>query len=60
MRRDALNLADPVPAQPEEHHVIGRSQNFLEELTRFMQSNVGDPATSVGPCNPHNWSPTHY
>ena len=46
-RRDAVNLADPVPNQPEEHHVIGRSQNFPEDLTRFMQSNNGDPATNV-------------
>ena len=53
-RRDALNLADPVPNQPEEHHVIGRSQNFPEDLTRFMQSNIGDPATNVGPCDPCN------
>ena len=53
MRRDALNLADPVPNQPEEHHIIGRSQNFPEELTRFVQSNIGDPATSVS-RDPYN------
>ena len=53
-RRDALNLADPVPNQPEDHHVIGQSQNFPEDLTRFMQSNSGDPATNVSPYDPYN------
>jgi len=47
MRHKALNLADPVPNKPDEHHVIGQSQNFLEDLTSFMQSNVGDPAVEV-------------
>ena len=47
MRHNALNLADPVPNKPEEHHVIGLSQNFLEDLTRFMQANMGDPAARV-------------
>ncbi|KAF8836530.1 hypothetical protein BDN67DRAFT_1014618 [Paxillus ammoniavirescens] len=46
MRRDVHNLADPVPDKPEEHHVIRQSQNFLEDLTRFVQTNIGDPATS--------------
>jgi len=54
MRRDALNLADPVPSQPEEHHLIGRSQNFPEDLARFMQSNIGDPAANVSLCGPYN------
>ena len=43
MRCNALNLADPVPNRAEEHHVIGLSQNFLEDLTRFMQTNMGIP-----------------
>ena len=47
MRRNALNLADPVPNRAEEHHVIGLSQNFPEDLTRFMQTNMGDPAVRV-------------
>ena len=47
MRRNALNLTDPVPNKPEEHHVIGLSQNFPEDLTRFMQANMGDPAARV-------------
>ena len=49
MRRDALNLADPVPNKAEEHHVIGQSQNLSEDLTKFMQNNVGDPAVEVSP-----------
>ncbi|KIM55542.1 hypothetical protein SCLCIDRAFT_30260 [Scleroderma citrinum Foug A] len=46
MRHDALNLADPILNQPEEHHVISRSQNFLEDLARFMQTNIGDLAVN--------------
>lgn len=48
MKRDALHLADPVPNDPEQHHVIGRSQNFPEDLSIFVQTNIGDPATRVG------------
>lgn len=54
MRCDALNLADPILNQPEEHHVIGQSQNFLEDLARFMQTNIGDPAVNVSPCSPYD------
>ena len=46
-RRQALNLADPVPNKAEEHHVIGLSQNFLEDLTRVVQTNMGDPTFKV-------------
>lgn len=47
MRHKALNLADPVPNKPDECYVIGQSQNSPEDLTSFMQSNVGDPAVEV-------------
>ena len=47
MKRDALNLADPIPNKVEEHHIIGQSQNFPENLTGFMQVNMGDPAVEV-------------
>jgi len=47
MKRDALNLANPIPNKVEEHHIIGQSQNFLENLTGFMQANMGDPAVEV-------------
>jgi hypothetical protein len=46
-QRDALSIVDPVPNNADEHHIIGRSQNFPEELTRFVQSNIDDPATKV-------------
>ena len=49
MNRDVLNLADPIPNKAEEHYVIGQSQNFPENLTRFMQVNMGDPAVKVSP-----------
>lgn len=47
LKRAALHLADPLPNKLDEHHVIGQSQNFPEELTRFVQTNLGDPATRV-------------
>ena len=56
MRRDALNLADPVPNNAEEHHIISRSQNFSEDLTKFMQTNMGDPAVEVSPYTSYGWS----
>ena len=49
MNRDVLNLADPIPNKTEEHYIIGQSQNFPENLTRFMQANIGDPVVKVGP-----------
>ena len=48
MKHDALNLADPIPNKVEEHHIISQFQNFLENLTGFMQANMGDPAVEVG------------
>lgn len=47
MKHAALHLEDPVLNKPDEHHVIGESQNFLEELTKFVQSHLEDPATTV-------------
>ena len=55
LKRDALRLADPVPNKPEKHHVIGQSQNFPEDLARFMQANTGDPAVEVSPYCPYSW-----
>ena len=46
---DAFHLADPIANKAEEHHVIGQSQNFPEDLVRFMQANTGDPAVKVSP-----------
>ncbi|KAN0077360.1 hypothetical protein V8E55_011215 [Tylopilus felleus] len=42
---DVLHIADPVPNEPYKHHVIGQSQNFPQELTRFVQTNLADPTT---------------
>ena len=52
LKCDALRLADPVPNKPEEHHVIGQSQNFLEDLACFIQANMGDPVVEVSPYSP--------
>ncbi|KIM57116.1 hypothetical protein SCLCIDRAFT_54683, partial [Scleroderma citrinum Foug A] len=43
IRHEALHLADPMPNKADDHHVIGQSQSFLEDLTNFMQTNIGDP-----------------
>lgn len=55
LKHDALCLADPIPNKPEEHHVIGQSQNFPEDLACFMQANIGDPAIEVSPYSPYSW-----
>lgn len=52
-KRDALNLTDSVANKPDEHHVIGLSQNFPEEMTRFVQANIEDPATRVRLRSPY-------
>ena len=39
---------DPVPNQPDIHHVIGRSQNFPENMLLFQSRNSDDPAVKVG------------
>lgn len=42
-------------ANPEEHHVIGKSQNFPVHIPAFLRENQGDPAIKVIPtesrCN---------
>ena len=55
MRYSALNLTDPILNKVEEHHAIGQSQNFPEDLTKFMQTNIGDPAVEVSRCNSYGW-----
>ena len=54
-KRGALNRTDPIPNKPEEHHVIGQSQNFPEDLTRFMQTNIRDPAVEVRHYTSYGW-----
>jgi hypothetical protein len=33
--------------KPEAHHVIGKSQNFLENIPLFLQKFTGDAAVKV-------------
>ncbi|KIJ09910.1 hypothetical protein PAXINDRAFT_17027 [Paxillus involutus ATCC 200175] len=43
-QRDALMKSDPTPVVPDQHHVIGKSQNFPEDIMNFVQSNLDDLA----------------
>ncbi|KAF8834345.1 hypothetical protein BDN67DRAFT_992684 [Paxillus ammoniavirescens] len=43
-QRNALTKYDPAPNILEQHYVIGKSQNFPEDLTRFVQSTLEDLA----------------
>ncbi|KAF9242150.1 hypothetical protein BU15DRAFT_73077 [Melanogaster broomeanus] len=45
-RIDAANKMDPVPDTQEQHHHIGKSQNYPEELMAFMQQRSNDPAAN--------------
>ena len=47
MRQEALSTTDPTPEVPEQHHVIGKSQNFPNDINVFLQSNSDDPAVKV-------------
>ena len=38
---------DPVPNQPDVHHVIVQSQNFPENILLFQSRNSDDPAVKV-------------
>ncbi|KIJ19685.1 hypothetical protein PAXINDRAFT_8170 [Paxillus involutus ATCC 200175] len=42
--QEALMGSDPVLDAPELRHVIGKSQNCPKDLTKFVQSNLDDPA----------------
>ena len=42
---------DPVPNQPDVHHVIGKSENFPENILLFQTCNSDDPAVKVS-CSP--------
>ena len=39
--------SERVPQAPEAHHVIGKSQNFPENIPLFLQRHAGDPAVKV-------------
>jgi hypothetical protein len=40
-------LNEEVDVKPEIHHVIGKTQNYPENITLFLQKNAGDPAIKV-------------
>ena len=35
------------PAEPKDHHAIGKTENFPEHLGLFIQRHSGDPAVEV-------------
>ncbi|KIJ64143.1 hypothetical protein HYDPIDRAFT_29037 [Hydnomerulius pinastri MD-312] len=41
---EALKEVDPTPNTPEQHHVIGKSQNFPANIATFVQRNSDDLA----------------
>ena len=46
-RQEISNTTDPTPDVPEQHHVIGKSQNFPEEINSFLLKNSHNPAAKV-------------
>ena len=42
-----MSLADLSLEVLEQHHVIGKSQNFPEDINIFLQKNSEDPAAKV-------------
>ena len=47
MRQEMLSTTDPTLEVPEQHHVIGKSWNFPNDINVFLQSNFDDPAVKV-------------
>ena len=47
MRQEKLNATDPTPETLKHHHVIGKSQNNPEDISRFLQENSDDLAVKV-------------
>jgi len=46
-QKEAQKRDDPSPDTPDLHHVIGKSQNFPEDIGTFIQKNLDDPAVNV-------------
>jgi hypothetical protein len=40
---------EEVEVKPEAHHIIGKSQNFPDNVSLFLKKFAGDPATKVKP-----------
>ena len=38
----------PVPDIPDQHHIIGKTQNFPVDIVPFVQTHSNDPAAVVG------------
>ena len=47
MRQEARSTTDPTPEVHKQHHVIGKSQNFPEEINTFLLKNSHNPAAKV-------------
>ena len=45
---EAQKELDPVSDVPEQHHVIGKTQNFPVDIVPFVQSHLNDLAAAVG------------
>jgi hypothetical protein len=41
------SLDEECSATPEAHHIIGKTENFPEHLSLFVQKHSGDPAVEV-------------
>lgn len=39
--------SEQVANKPEAHHIIGKSQNYPENISLFLQKHAGDPAVKV-------------
>jgi hypothetical protein len=46
-QKDARMPNEQVDVRPEIHHVIGKTQNYPENIPIFLQKNAGDPAIKV-------------
>ena len=46
-QREARKRDDPTLGTPDQHHFIGKSQNFPEDISIFVQKNLDDPAAKV-------------
>lgn len=45
--RQMMVIGEATTAKPEEHHFIGKSQNFPINIHTFLQENQRDPAIKV-------------
>lgn len=43
----ATNACEEITMSPEDHHFIGKSQNYPVSIPAFLRDNQGDPAIKV-------------